>query len=72
MADQLFAEQVAMANAAAGSGIGSAIVDAVLARGACVMAADVSAQRIARLEDRSTARPCQRRSDTRGVLSARR
>ena len=46
----LFEGQVALVNAAAGSGIGAAIVHALLARGAAVMATDVSASRVARLE----------------------
>ncbi|MGE0487006.1 MAG: SDR family NAD(P)-dependent oxidoreductase [Gammaproteobacteria bacterium] len=46
-----FAGQVALVNAAAGSGIGAAIVRAFLARGARVMATDLSASRIARLHE---------------------
>ncbi len=50
MDDSQFEGQVALVNAAADSGIGAAIVRALLARGACVMATDVSASRIARLD----------------------
>ncbi|MBK6660959.1 MAG: SDR family oxidoreductase [Proteobacteria bacterium] len=50
MDNSQFEGQVAMVNAAAGAGIGAAIVRALLARGACVMATDVSATRVARLE----------------------
>lgn len=46
-----FQGQVAFVNAAAGAGIGAAIVRALLSRGACVMATDVSANRIARLDE---------------------
>ncbi|MBX9609217.1 MAG: SDR family oxidoreductase [Gammaproteobacteria bacterium] len=48
-ASDLFGGRVALVNAAAGSGIGGAIVRAFLARGACVMATDKSASRVERL-----------------------
>lgn len=51
MSEQQFKGQVALVNAAAGSGIGAAIVHALLARGASVMATDISASRVARLKD---------------------
>lgn len=49
--DQIFEGQVAVVNAAAGSGIGSAVVRAFLARGASVMATDMSASRVERLQE---------------------
>lgn len=50
MGDSQFKGQVALVNAAAGSGIGAAVVHALLARGAAVMATDLSATRVARLD----------------------
>jgi 3-oxoacyl-[acyl-carrier protein] reductase len=49
--EKIFKGEVAVVNAAAGSGIGAAIVHALLERGAAVMASDRSASRIARLHD---------------------
>jgi len=47
---EAFAGRVVHVNAAAGSGIGAAIVRAFLGAGACVMATDRSASRVARLD----------------------
>ena len=69
MAD-IFQGQVAFVNAAAGSGIGSAIVRAFLARGACVMATDRSASRVERLRLELVAQYGAERLSTRVVDAA--
>ncbi len=56
MAEGIFKGKVAIVNAAAGSGIGAALVHAFLDRGAAVMASDRSASRIARLQDNLVSR----------------
>lgn len=56
MGEQQFEGRVALVNAAAGTGIGAAVVEALLVRGASVMATDISARRVARLHDDLCAR----------------